>query len=338
MRPRLRRAAWALALVHALALLAGPLAPHTPQEQHRDHPEAPPTRLHFRDDAGRWHARPFVHPLTIAGATPGHYVEDRSVSLPVQLMVDGPAYTLLGRSWRTHLIGIESDGPLYLLGTDALGRDVLSRLVHGAAWSLTSAMLAVTLTLAIAAAVGAVAGMAGGWLDVLLMGVADLLATLPWIYLLLALRAVLPLDARPVVSVGATVLALALVGWVRPARLVRTVVARSRGDLHVMAARGLGASRRHVLLRHVLPATAGVVLTQAALLAPRFIVAEVTLAFLGLGPGEPTPSWGTMLADARATDLAATWWLLAPAAALVPVCYIYYALADGLQARLGRIE
>lgn len=338
--PRRLRWSWiALVAVHLLALVAGSLAPHAPQEQHRDHPDAPPTRLRLRDPEGTWHLRPFVHPWHPQDPTTSRYHEDRSVALPVRMFVDGPPYRMLGRTWRTHLVGLPDDGPLYLLGTDALGRDQFSRLMHGAALSLTSALVAVVLTLGIAMLIGAAAGYAGGIVDGGLMFVADVLATLPWVYLLLALRAALPLDVSPVATLGSTVLALALVGWVRPARLIRTVVARCREDLHVVAARGLGATPGHVVQWHVLPAVAGVVLTQAAILAPRFIVAEVTLAFLGLGPGEPTPSWGSMLGQAQqSANLAASWWLLTPAMALVPVCYIYYALADALHERMVRGE
>lgn len=328
---RAKVAILALVSAHVVALLAGPIAPHAAHEQHREHPDAPPTRVHLRDHTGRWHLRPFVHPVHWQDGEPGRYREEPTVMLPLRLLVEGEPYRMLGRTWQTHLIGVSGDGPLYLLGTDALGRDGFSRLLHGAAWSLNGALLAVALTLAIAVVVGTVAGAAGGVVDGGLMTIADVLATLPWIYLLLALRASLPLDVTPAVAQGVSVGALALVGWVRPARLVRTVVTRHRGDLHVVAARALGASPVHVLRRHVLPLAVGVVVTQAAILAPRFVVAEVTLAFLGLGPGEPTPSWGAMLAQARAADLSATWWLLAPAVALVPVCYVYYALADALQ-------
>jgi peptide/nickel transport system permease protein len=133
------------------------------------------------------------------------------------------------------------------------------------------------------------------------------------------------------------------VGWVRPARLIRAVALSGRERGFVQAARGFGASHLYVIRRHVLPFTAGVALAQATVLIPQYVLAEVTLSFLGLGIGEPTPSWGNMLAEARQYhSLVSHPWLLAPGLAMIPVLLGYFLLADALlersETRLGSRE
>ena len=131
------------------------------------------------------------------------------------------------------------------------------------------------------------AGYFGGWRDELLMRIAELFLALPWLYLLFAFRAFLPLAVSPFDSFLLVVLVIGMVGWARPARLVRGVVLSAKERDFVRAARGFGASDFYLLRRHILPETAGVLLTQAAILVPQFVLAEMTLSFLGLGVPEP---------------------------------------------------
>jgi len=130
-----------------------------------------------------------------------------------------------------------------------------------------------------------------------------------------------------------------MIGWVRPARLVRGAVLSAKERNYVLAARGFGASDARILRMHVLPQTFGIVLTQAELLIPHFILAEVTLSYLGLGAGEPVPSLGNMLAEIHIQSLTSSrWWLLSPAMVLVPLLAGYYSLADVLHARAGLVQ
>ena len=123
----------------------------------------------------------------------------------------------------------------------------------------------------------------------------ELFLALPWLYLLLGARAALPLNLSPRDAFLAIVIVLGVIGWARPARLVRGVVLTAKEREYVIAARGFGASDVYLLRRHVLPQTRGLVLTQAALLIPHYILAEITMSFLGLGVNEPGTSWGAML-------------------------------------------
>jgi peptide/nickel transport system permease protein len=235
------------------------------------------------------------------------------------------------------LFGVREPGVIFLLGSDAYGRDVFSRLLYGGRVSLFTGLLAAFLSLGLGLALGTAAGFYGGWLDRLLMRAGELVMALPWLYLLLAVRAFLPLYITSVQAFFLIVVIIGGVGWVRPARLIRGVVLSARERGFVLAARGFGASDAYLIRRHILPLTAGVVLTQATVLIPQYILAEVALSFLGLGVGEPVPSWGNMLAEAQQYhSLVAHGWMLAPGFAIIPVLLGYLLLADTFIAPAGR--
>jgi len=337
MRPsrKLWVAAAVLVVIHALALFAGFFAPYDPGAQDRELPFAPPMRPHFRDSAGQWHARPFVYALQSSPADINEYVEDRTQRRPLQFLVRGDQYRAAGViSTNIHLFGAQ-DSRIYLLGTDGFGRDQLSRLLFGGRISLTAGLLAAALALLIGTTLGVFAGFYGGWLDDTLMRLSELFVALPWLYLLLAIRAFLPLHIEPQTAFLLLVVIIGCVGWARPARLVRGIALSGRERGYVTAARGFGASNFYLLRRHVLPQTFAVVLTQAALLVPQYILAEVTLSFLGLGVGEPAPSWGGMLATLQQYHvLVSYWWMWCPALVLLVLFLAFNAMADALQNQL----
>jgi peptide/nickel transport system permease protein len=222
--------------------------------------------------------------------------------------------------------------PLYLLGSDAYGRDLLSRVFFGGQVSLLAGLIGAGLTLSIGLCVGAVAGFWGGWKDEVLMRVAELFLALPWIYLLFAMRAFLPLAVPPLKAFLLVVIVIGAVGWARPARMVRGIVLSAKERDFVRAARGFGASGGYLLRRHILPETSSVLLTQAAILVPQFVLAEMTLSFLGLGVPEPMPSWGNLLASLQHYNvLVSYWWMYLPALAMVPFFLGYLVLASLLQ-------
>ncbi len=214
------------------------------------------------------------------------------------------------------------------LGTDDYGRDVASRFLAGASWSILVGAAATALVLAIAWLIGGAAGFLGGWVDQLAMRLADLFLVLPWFYLLLGLRSLLPLSLPPRPAFALLLLTIALVSWARPARLVRGLVLTAKEAGYVHAARGFGVPAPVIFFRHVLPATFDLLATQALILLPRFILAEVSLSFLGLGLGEPDPSWGALLVPLKqAWMLDQQWWRLLPALCMMPVFIGFAALA-----------
>jgi peptide/nickel transport system permease protein len=325
-----------LAGLHLVVLLAGFAAPYDPIEQTRTLPFAPPTRVHFFDASGGFHLRPFVYALTPDPNNFDGYIEDTTQRFPLQLMVPGAGYALVpGIESRVHLFGVEAPARISLLGTDGFGRDVLSRLLHGGRVSIGAGLVATLCALLVGVAIGTLAGFFGGRIDAALMSAADLFMAIPWLYLLFAVRAALPLQLDTRATFLLLVAVLGVVGWARPARIVRGIVLSARERTYVTAARGFGATWVYLLRRHILPQTSGVVLTQAGLLVPQYILAEVTLSFLGLGVGEPTPSWGAMLGHLQQYSvLTSYWWMFAPAVALVTVAVSYHALTSAVHERL----
>jgi len=321
-------------IVHAIAFGGGLLAPYDAAAQHREFPLAPPSRIHVQDMNGRWHW-PFVYRLVPRATVPQEYGEDVSRRYPLKWLGVGSAAAMNSNGSR-RVFGVDPPAHLFLLGTDQSGRDQLSRLLHGARISLLAGVAATALTLLLGLVFGTLAGYVKG-LDGPLMRVADLATALPWVYLLLAARSVFPLELTPAQALVVIISVIGLVGWARPARLVRSVVLSVRSREFVLAARSLGASHAYLLRRHIVPSTFSVLLTQAALLVPQFVLAEATLSFLGLGIGEPTPSWGGMLSAAQQYHvLVSCWWMLAPGVALVLVCLLYQAIADAVQEHVGR--
>jgi peptide/nickel transport system permease protein len=307
---QIRPALSVLLLLHAVVVFAGFLAPYDYAEQHRAYPYAPPSRIHFQP-------RPVVFGLTVNSA--GEYREDPQRVYPIRFFVGG------------HLFGVDSGGVIFLAGTDGYGRDVFSRVLYGGRVSLATGIVATILALVLGWIWGVTAGFFGGWTDRAIMRGAELFLALPWLYLLLAVRAFLPLHISPTHAFLLLVVIIGSVGWVRPARLVRGLVLSLRERPYVSAARGFGARPLYLVRRHILPETVPLVITQATILIPQYILAEVTLSFLGLGIGEPVPSWGGMLADARQYHtLVSHAWMLAPGIATSLVLLSYLTVADRL--------
>lgn len=323
-----------LGILHGLVACAGFFAPYNPDEQDRDHPYAPPTRIHFVDANGRFHARPFVYAIRSRPDASEEYVADTSQPIFLHFFTYGAKYRLLALvPCRIHLFGAPG-ARAFLLGSDGFGRDQLSRVLYGGQISLLAGLLATAMALAIGLLWGAAAGFYGGWRDDLLMRVAELFLALPWLYLLFGLRAFLPLSVQPLTAFLLVIGVIGIVGWARPAKLIRGVVLSAKERDFVRAAKGFGASNGYILRKHIVPQTYSVLLTQAAILVPQYVLAEVTLSFLGLGVPEPAPSWGNLLAALQQYSvLVSYWWMYLPALAMAPFFLGYLTLASALQER-----
>ena len=338
---KLRFSAVALALFLVPVVGAGFFAPYDPTSQNRDSPLAPPTSIHFYDSRGRFHFRPFVCSLAdTARLGSQQYREDCSKTSPLRFFVRSErVYDGRVLNAYRHLFGSDAPGHVFLLGTDGYGRDQFSRLLYGGRTSLGAGLLATGLSLGLGLIFGCLAGYCGSWVDDVIMRGAELFLALPWIYLLFALRAFLPLslDARQAFLLLIGV--IGLTGWARPSRLIRGVTLSAKQRNYVLAARGFGVSGLSIVCRHILPEVSSVVLTQAALLVPQYILAEVTFSFLGLGVGEPEPSWGNMLASLQSYEvLSAHWWMFVSGLALLPFFLLFYMVADSLQRRFQVLE
>jgi peptide/nickel transport system permease protein len=298
-----------IALLVFCAIFAEFLSPYPPLVQHRDFPLARPTGLRGTDLNGGAH--------------------------PVRFLVDGEQYLFFGYfPCRTHLFAAQEPGRIFLLGTDALGRDVLSRLLYGARLSLTIAVVALLISIPLALFIGSAAGYYGGATDFLLMRLIELFLALPGIYLVIALRSILPLTLPPEMVFWAMVSVVALFGWAYLARIVRGKTLELREREFITSARASGAGDWRIFFRHLLPNLSGLVLVQAALAVPGYLLAEVTLSYLGLGVPEPLPSWGNMLsATPNIQTLATYWWNLTPLVAVFATSLSFHMLAEGLRLR-----
>jgi peptide/nickel transport system permease protein len=325
-----------LLALHLVILFAGFIAPSNPATQNRDFPFAPPTRVHFVDARGRIHLRPFIYQWVARPDGLYEYEESREREYPVHLFVPGPEYKMVCLwSSRIHLFGVEAPAQIFLAGTDNYGRDQFSRILYGGQISLAAGLLATGISLLLGLLVGCASGFYGRWIDESTMRLAELFLVLPWLYLLLAVRAFLPLHISPAQTFFLLIAVIGTIGWARPARLVRGIVLGAKTRKYVTASRGFGASDYYILRRHVLPHTYGILLTQADLLVPQYVIAEVTLSFFGLGLSEPMPSWGNLLANLQQYNvLVSYWWMFAPALALVLVSFGYLNVANAFHERL----
>jgi peptide/nickel transport system permease protein len=214
-------------------------------------------------------------------------VKDNGGQYPIRFFSDG------------HLFSVAPPARIFLIGTDEYGRDLFSRFLYGGRLSLSTGIIATLLTVSLGLIIGSISGFYGGWVDELLMRVTELFLSLPWLYLLLAARALLPLQLSPSATFLTLMTVLAVAGWPRPARLVRGVLLSAKERAYVSVAKSLGASPLYLITRHIFPEVRGLLVTQALLLLPQFVVADITLSFLGLGAGEPNATWGGLLASLR---------------------------------------
>jgi peptide/nickel transport system permease protein len=322
-----------LTAFQSLILFAGFFAPYNFAVQDRERPFTPPTSLHFMDARGNVHVRPFIYDSEDPVDSAKVSQTGSELPYPVHLLVRGMPYKIAGVfTSHVHLFGVEAPGRIFLMGSDAYGRDQFSRFLFGGQVSMLAGLIAAILSVSIGIIVGGIAGYYGGWVDELLMRGGELFLALPWLYLLFAVRAVLPLHISQWEVFLLLVSVMGLIGWARPARLIRGVVLSARQRNFVVAARGFGASDAYLLRRHVLPQTYGVLLTQMTLLIPQYVLAEVTLTFLGLGIGEPLPSWGSLLSSLQHYYiLSSYWWMFLPALLLLPLFLVFYTVADALQ-------
>jgi peptide/nickel transport system permease protein len=306
-----------IALLVGVALLAPWIAPNPPEQRFRNLLYAPPTRI-YAYQGGRV-AAPYIYELRVVNRLAREFRESRV--RPVRLRWLAAGHLVTGEP--------EEGAPLLILGADAYGRDVFSRLLYGARISMAVAAVSAALSLLLGAIVGAIAGYAGGRLDDVLSRVSEFVLVLPAIYVALALRAVMPL-VLPAWTVFFMLTGIfALFGWPVVARGVRAIIASERQREYALAARAAGAGPIRIL-RHLLPAARGYLTVQGGLLVPAFILAEATMSYVGLGFPDSTPTWGTMLQQAANVSLIADApWILAPAAAIFAVVLAVNLIVQG---------
>lgn len=220
---------------------------------------------------------------------------------------------------------LQAPNAMYLLGTDEFGRDILSRLMHGATNSLRIALLSVALATVVGTAIGVTSGYAGGFADNAIMRVMDLFFAFPAILLALSIVAALGPGANN------TILAISVVYTPIFARVARGPVLATKEMEFVSAARCIGASHPRILLRHILPNLLSPIIVQVSLALSWAMLTEAALSFLGLGTQPPAPSWGSMLSDSRVMMELAPWMAISPGMAIMLGVLGFNLLGDGLR-------
>jgi peptide/nickel transport system permease protein len=270
------------------------------------------------------------HPISLART----YTVDKSTVYPVRLFVRGWEYKILGLiPAKVHLISpVDPEAPMFLLGTDRLGRDVLSRIIFGTRISMSIGLVGVLLSLTLGILLGGVSGYYGGFVDTLIQRIIEFLRSMPTIPLWLGLSAALPVDWPPLrVYFGITVI-LSLIGWTGLARVVRGRFLSLREEDFVLAARLTGSGELRIVLRHMVPAFLSYIIASVTLAIPRMILSETSLSFLGLGLRPPAISWGVLLREAQNVRSVATApWLLLPGVAVVIAVLAINFLGDGIR-------
>ena len=322
-----------LLMFYTLALLAQFVAPYGQADIDRDHFNHPPMTIHVRDAAGHLR-RPFVRRTELEDLADFSYREVPSPEYPVRWLVHRERYKLLGAlPTDLHLFGVDPPARIYLLGADASGRDEFSRLLYGGQISLTVGLVGIAISFTLGLLLGGISGYFGGWVDSTIMRFTELLLTIPVLYLLIALRAIFPVDLPSQYVYLGIVGILAFIGWAGLARIIRGMVLSIRRQEYVAAAEALGMSRLRVIARHILPNTMSFVIVAATVTIPAYILGEVFLSFIGLGVQEPAASWGNMLAQARSIRVLTSfpWLLFTPGIAIFLTVMAYNFLGDGLR-------
>ncbi len=326
-----------LLVLYLMVLLAEFVMPYDPYESQLDGALLPPTEVYWVNASGQF-IGPHVYPTTLGPMDletgDRELLVDRSQPSPIRLLVKGSSYKLLGLiPGDLHLFGTVGPGKWNVLGTDEQARDQLSRLIYGGRISLTIGLVGILISFPLGLLIGGISGYFGGVTDSLLMRVVEVLMTIPSIYLLVALAAVLPPGLTSAQRFLMIVVITSFVSWTGLARVVRGQVLSLKEREYVQAARALGGTPIYIIVRHILPQTATYVIIAATLSVPGFIAAEAVLSLIGLGIQQPDPSWGNMLSLAtNASILVLQPWLIWPPLVLIVVTVLSFnLLGDGLR-------
>ncbi len=338
-RNRLAVAAVIVLAVLYLVMVAFPefFSNHFYQTHHADYVYAPPQIPRFVDEEGTFHLRPFVYPITSELDMETFnwvYTTDTSQRNHIYFFTRGYSYDLLGLfPTDIHFFGLEDpEQPLFLFGTDRLGRDVFSRILFGGRVSLTVGLVGVFLTIIIGSFMGTMSGYFSGPIDNAVQRLAEVLMSFPSIPLWAALGAALPSGWTPLQNFFAISVILSLRNWTGLARELRGKVLSFRESEYTLAAKCVGASHLHIIVRHMIPNSMSHIIVISTLSIPFMILAETSLSFLGLGIQPPSTSWGVLLQAAQQVNVVLEQpWLLLPGIFVVIAVLSFNFLGDGIR-------
>lgn len=323
-----------LILLYGAIIIAEFLAPYNLHTRNVDFIHAPPQRIHLFHEGKL--VGPFVYgrEMTLNMDTLRRvYSEKRPDVQPLRFFCRGDNYRFWGLfNGNLHLVCPAPGGQMFLLGTDRLGRDVLSRIIYGARISLTIGLLGITISFVLGIIIGGIAGYRGGWFDLIVQRIIEVLQALPSLPLWMALSAVMPVSWSPILIYFGITIILGMLDWTGLARAVRSKILALREEDYVLAAQLMGASGRRIIGLHLVPGFMSHLIAAATISIPGMILGETALSFLGLGLRPPVTSWGILLTEARNVSVIAFYpWLLLPMVPVILVILAFNFLGDGLR-------
>ena len=326
-----------IVVFYLIAIFCEFLAIHDPYAQNAQRSFVPPQRVHFFD--GWKPSWPYVNglirernPVTLKP----EYKADESKRYSIKLFARGHDYELLGVfDTNIHLIGLDTDEdpiPLYLFGSDRMGRDGFSRLMYATRISMSIGLVGVALSLFLGVLLGGISGYRGGVVDVLIQRFIEFIRSIPTIPLWLGLAAAVPQEWTQIQIYFAITIIISLLGWTTLAREVRGRFLALRSEDFVMAARLYGTSELRIIFRHMIPSFTSHIIATTTLAVPAIIIAETALSFLSLGLRPPTISWGTLLFEAQNLNaISNAPWLMIPAPFVLLAILAFNFMGDGLR-------
>ena len=323
-----------LAILYFMAFMAEPLAPYNPNSRNPDHIYAPPQQVRFFHEGSL--IGPFVYGLKYElnkDTLKREYTPDTARIHHLRFFCVGDEYSFWGLFRADiHLVCPAHEGTLFLLGTDRMGRDVLSRLLSGSRISLTIGFIGVAISFIIGLVVGGLAGYYGGWVDWSVQRTTEVIRSIPHLPLWMALAAALPVTWSPLLIYFGITIILGMIEWTGLARAVRSKLLSLREEDFATAAQLMGASPPRIIGKHLLPSFASHLIASATLAIPNMILGETALSFLGLGLRPPVTSWGVLLSEAQNINVVALYpWLLFPVVPVIITVLAFNFLGDGLR-------
>jgi peptide/nickel transport system permease protein len=338
LRFRRHRVAVLSALVLAVMYLAilgvEFLAPYNVHTRNVNHIYVPPQGVHL------FHKGEFIGPFVYAldyklnmTNLKREFTPNTEKPLPIRFFCRGDKYNYWGLvPGDFHLICPPEQGPMFLLGSDRLGRDMLSRILYGMRISLTIGLVGVAVSIVLGIVFGGLAGYYGGWFDDVVQRLIEIVRSIPNLPLWLALAAILPVTWSPLVIYFGITIILGLIDWTGLARAVRSRLLSLREEDFRVAAQLMGASPKRIIFRHLMPSFMSHLIASATLAIPNMILGETALSFLGLGIREPIVSWGVLLNDAQTINVVALYpWLMLPMVPVIIVVLAFNFMGDGLR-------
>ena len=333
---------------HRLAMVAGVIllffygstlftevvAPYNLQTRHTDAVFAPPQGVHL------FHEGAFVGPFVYGydfelnmDTLLREYTSNPDKVQRLRFFCQGDSYRFWGLfEARFHLMCPAEGGTAFLLGTDRLGRDVLSRIIYGARISLTIGLIGIVISFAMGITIGGIAGYYGGWIDIVIQRIIEILRSFPELPLWMALSAILPVNWSPILIFFGITVILAVLDWTGLARAVRSKLLALREEDYTVAAQLMGARPRRIIGRHLMPGFLSHLIASASLSIPGMILGETALSFLGLGLRPPITSWGVLLNEAQNINVVALYpWLMLPVVPVIVIILAFNFFGDGLR-------